>query len=113
VGLKLNVTHQPLVYEDYMNLFGNNIVTLEKNTEILTDTSKKSGIEVNAEKTDYILLSPHQNAQQNHDIKRVKRSFENVAQFKYLGMIVKNQNMIQVEIKSRLIRDNCLLPFTT
>jgi hypothetical protein len=40
-----------------------------------------------------------QNAGQNHDIKRANRSFENVAQFKYLGATVTNQNLIQEEIK--------------
>jgi hypothetical protein len=30
-----------------------------------------------------MLLSRHQNAEQNHNIKTAKRSFEKVAQFKY------------------------------
>jgi hypothetical protein len=38
----------------------------------------------------YMLLPPHQNAGQNHDIKIANRSFENMAQFKYLGMTVTN-----------------------
>jgi hypothetical protein len=53
-----------------------------------------------------MLLSCHQNAGQNRDIKKVNRSFENVAQFKYLGMTVTNQNLIQEEIKTRLNSDN-------
>jgi hypothetical protein len=43
------------------------------------------GLEVNAEKTKFMLLSHHQNAGKNHDIKIANKSFENVAQFKYLG----------------------------
>jgi hypothetical protein len=46
---------------------------------------QEDGLEVNAEITEYMLLSRHQNAGQNHDIKRANRSFENVAQFKYFG----------------------------
>jgi hypothetical protein len=65
------------------------------------DVSKEVGLEINAEKTKYMLLSHHQNAGQNHDIKIADRSFENVAQFKYLGMTVTNQNLID-EIKRRL-----------
>jgi hypothetical protein len=50
--------------------------------------------EVKAEKTMYMLLSRHQNTGQNRDIKIAIRSFENVAQFQYLGTAVKNQNLI-------------------
>jgi hypothetical protein len=49
-----------------------------------------------------MLLSRHQNAGQNQDIKIANRSFENVAQFKYFGTTVTNQNFIQEEIKGRL-----------
>jgi hypothetical protein len=47
-------------------------------TETLIDASKKVGLEVNAEKTKYMLLSRHQNAGKNHDIKIADRCFENV-----------------------------------
>jgi hypothetical protein len=53
-----------------------------------------------------MLLSHHQNAVQNQDIKIGDRSFENVSQFKYLGMTVTNQNLIQKEIKRRLNSGN-------
>jgi hypothetical protein len=46
-----------------------------------------------------MLLSRHQSAGQNHDIKIANRSFYNVAQLKYLGMTITNQNLIQEEIK--------------
>jgi hypothetical protein len=48
VGLKLNGTHQLLVYTDGMNLLGDNIDTTKKNIETLTDASKEVGLEVNA-----------------------------------------------------------------
>jgi hypothetical protein len=48
-----------------------------------------------------MLLSYYQNAGQNHDIKIANRSIENMAQFRYLGMTVMNQNLIQEEIKGR------------
>jgi hypothetical protein len=35
-----------------------------------------------------MLMSRHQNAGQNRDIKIANRCFENVAQFKYLGTTV-------------------------
>jgi hypothetical protein len=46
-----------------------------------------------------MLLSRHQNAGQNHDIKIGNRCFENVAQFRYLGTTITNENLIQEEIK--------------
>jgi hypothetical protein len=69
VGLKLNGTHQLFVYADDLNLLGYNIHTITKNTQTLIDASKEVSLEVNPEKTKYMLLSRHQNAGQNHDIK--------------------------------------------
>jgi hypothetical protein len=43
VGLKLNGTHQLLASADYMNLLGDNIDTIKKNTETLIDASKEVG----------------------------------------------------------------------
>jgi hypothetical protein len=46
-----------------------------------------------------VLLSHHQNADQNPTIKIANTTFENVAQLKYLGTTVTKQNLIQREIK--------------
>jgi hypothetical protein len=63
---------------------------------------KEDGLEVNAEKTKYMLLSRHQSARQNHDIKIGNRSFENVAQVRYLGTTITNQNFNQEGIRRSL-----------
>jgi hypothetical protein len=55
VGQKLNGTHQLLVCVD-INLLGDNIDTIKK-TEALIDASKELSLEVNTEKTKY-MLSP-------------------------------------------------------
>jgi hypothetical protein len=105
VGLKPNGTHL-LAYVVDVNLLGDNIDTIKKNTETLIDASKEVGLEINVDKTKYTLLSRHQNVGQNRDIKIAKRSFKNVSQFKYLGTIVTNQNLVQEEIKRRLNSGN-------
>jgi hypothetical protein len=66
-----------------VNLLGDNRNTIKKNTETLIDASKKVGLEINVEKTKYMLLSRYQIVGQNRNIKIAKRSFENVSQFKY------------------------------
>jgi hypothetical protein len=88
-----------------VNILGDNIDTV-KNTETLSDALKEVGLEVNTEKTKYMLLCRHQIAGQNHDIEIGNRSFKNLAQFKYLGMTETNQNLIQGEIKRRLNSGN-------
>jgi hypothetical protein len=85
-----------------VNLQGDNVDTTKKKQKTLTDASKEVGLEINMEKTKYMLLSRQQNVGQNHDIEIANRSFENVSQFRYLGMTVTNQNFIQKEIKRRL-----------
>jgi hypothetical protein len=73
---------------------------------ILIDANKEVGVEVNAEKTKYMLVPRDLNAGQNRDIKIGNRSFENMSPFKYLGTTVTNQNLIQEEIKRRLNSGN-------
>jgi hypothetical protein len=73
VGLMLNRT-QLLICADDVNLLGGNRDTIKKNTGTLIDASK-GVLEVNAEKTKYMLLSRHQNAGQNHDIKIANYNF--------------------------------------
>jgi hypothetical protein len=49
-----------------VNLFGDNIDTIKKNTEIIMGASKEVGLEVNAEKFKYMLMSHHENAGENY-----------------------------------------------
>ena len=61
-GLKLNGTHQLLVYAVVVKLLDRSIHTFMKNTESLVVASKETGLEVNAGKTKYMVMSGDQNA---------------------------------------------------
>jgi len=99
--LKLNGTHQPLVCTDDVNILGGSVHTTRENAEALIVASKEIGLEVNADKTRYMVMSRDQNAGQSYSINVDNSSFE-MEEFKYLGTTLTNQNYIQEEIKSRL-----------
>jgi hypothetical protein len=62
------------------------INTIKENTDTVLEASKCVGLEINAEKTKYEIMSSHPKSGQNQDIRIANESFENVTEFKYLGM---------------------------
>jgi hypothetical protein len=105
-GLESNGTHQLLVYADDINLLGDSVNTIKENSETLLAASSDIGLEINAEKTNYVIMSLHPNSGQNQNIRRDNESFENVEKFKHLETTLTNQNEIHDEIKSRLNSGN-------
>jgi hypothetical protein len=61
-GLKLNGTHQLLVEADIVNILGRSIYIIKKNTKALVVASKEIGLEVNADKTKYMVMVQYQTA---------------------------------------------------
>ena len=82
------------------------IIYWEENVGALIVASKETGLQLNADKTKYMVMSQDQNAGQSHNMKIDNRSFEMVEKFKYLGTTLTSQNSIQEEIKSRLKSGN-------
>ena len=76
--------------------------TKKKKTEAIVVALKEIGLEVNADKTKYMLMSRDQDAGRSHNIVTDNCSFEGVDDLKYLGTTITNHNSIQEEIKSRL-----------
>jgi len=105
-GLKLNGTHRLLVHADDVNTSGGSVHTVKQNAEALVVASKETGLEVNADKTKYMVMSRDQNVGRSHKMKTDNRSFEMVEEFKYLGTTLTNQNSIQEEIKSKPKSEN-------
>jgi hypothetical protein len=64
--------------------------------------SKQIGIEVNADKTKYMIMSRDHNIRRSHSVKIDNSSIGRVEVFKCLGTTLTNQNSIEEEIKSRL-----------
>jgi hypothetical protein len=95
--------HHLLACADDVNLLGDNIDALKKNTETLIDCCKEVGLEVNVKRIKNMLVSRHQIERQNHDMKIANISSEDAAPFGYLSTSVTNRNLIQEEIKRILI----------
>jgi len=105
-GFKINGTHQLLVYADDVNILAVSVHTIQVNAAALVLAGRKIGLEVNADKNKYIVMSRDQNAGRSHNIKIDNIAFEMVEEFKYLGTNLTNQNSVQKEIKSGLNSGN-------
>ncbi|KAJ4448338.1 hypothetical protein ANN_10353 [Periplaneta americana] len=83
-------------------MLGDNPQTIRENTEILLEVSKTIGLEVNPEKTKYMIMSRGKNIIRNGNINIGGLSFEEVEKFRYLGATVTNINDTREEIKRRI-----------
>jgi hypothetical protein len=100
--LELNLTHPLLVYADDFNLLGDSMNIIKEKTQSLLGASRDVGLEINAEKTKYMIMFHHLNSGQNQKMRRANELLKNMAKFKYLGMTLTNKNDIHDELMSRL-----------
>jgi hypothetical protein len=91
-----------LAFADDVNILGGSVHTVKENAEALVVATKEIGLEVNADKTKYMVMSRDRNAWRGYGVKVDNSSVERVEEFKYLGTTLTDQNSIQEEIKSRL-----------
>ena len=68
--------------------------TIKKNTDTSIVASKDTGLEINVEKSKYMVKSRDQNSRRSHSTKIDKISFGWVEEFKHLGTILTNRNSI-------------------
>ena len=94
-GLKLNGTHQLLAYADDINILDGSVHIIKKNAEAFVMSSKENGLEVNVDKTKYMVMCRDQNAGRSCNTKIDNNSFQKVEDFKYLGTTLTNQNSIR------------------
>jgi len=76
-GLKLNGTHQLLVYADD-NILGGSVHTIKEKAAALLAARKEIGLEVNADKTKNMVMSRDQNVGRSHRIKPGNSSLESL-----------------------------------
>jgi hypothetical protein len=81
---------------------GGSVHTVKENAEALVVATKEIGLEVNSDKTKYMVMSRERNAGRDDSVKIDNSSIEKVEDFKYLETMLTDQNSIQKEIKSRL-----------
>ena len=81
--MKLNGTHLLLVYAGNVNIVGGSVHTTKKNTKAIVVVSK-IGLEVNADKTKYMVISRDQDVGRISEYKDCNSTFERLEQFKYL-----------------------------
>jgi len=74
---------------------GGSVHTVKQNAEALVVASKEIGLEVNAVKTKYMVMTGDQNAGRSHSVKTDNISFESVKELKCLGTTLTNQNSIR------------------
>jgi hypothetical protein len=62
---------------------GENTNTIKNNTRFVLEASKVVGLEINSQKTMYVVTSRYQSAGQNHSLLIVNKCFEHVAKVEY------------------------------
>ena len=83
-----------------VNTLGESLHTTKKNAEALVVASKETGLEMNADKTKYMVMPRDQNAGRSRSIKVDKSSFGRVEQFKYLGTTLTNQILLRKKLRA-------------
>ena len=105
-GMKLNGTLQLLVYADDVNMLGESVNSIKKNTDSFEVATKENGLEVNADKIKYRIMFRDQNAGLSHNITFDNSASESVEKFKYFGTTLTKQYYIQEELKNILNSGN-------
>jgi hypothetical protein len=83
-----------LSYADDLNLLEDNMNTINKNTEALTDASEEAGLEVSTENTTYMLMSCYWNVGQNLNTKMFSDAFQRMALEDAVSVQIKNIDLL-------------------
>jgi hypothetical protein len=67
---------------------------LQRKTGALVVARKETSLEINADKTRYMVMTRDQNAGQSHNVKTDNSSFESVEEIRHFATKLTNQNSI-------------------
>ena len=73
---------------------------MKENAETLLVATKENGLEVTADKTNYMVMSRDPNAGRGHSVNTDNRSIERVEEFKYLGTTLTDQILFRKKLRA-------------
>lgn len=102
----LHHSYQILRYPDDLDIAGRSLKAVKKTFEAIEVEARKVGLEINAEKTKFMVVSRSQNAGKNigKTLNLGQYLFEVVKEFVYLGSIISSENNESIEIRKRLVK---------
>ena len=100
-GLKLSGTHKLLAYADDVNILGGSVHTLKENAEALVAATRENGLEVSADKTEYMIMSRDQNAGRIQSVRIDNSTFERVEGLNFGEKL----EQIKILLRKKLIAD--------
>jgi len=103
-----------LAYADDIALIGKNEIEIRKLFVEIENIARKFGLQINQEKTKYVIVERKNSLKKNKigHLKMKKYRFERVENFKYLGVILNEDNNNQIDLQERLKNANktcCML----
>ena len=93
-----------LAYADDIALIGKNEIEIRKLFVEMEDIARKFGLQINQEKTKYMIMERKNSLKQNitGHLKIKNYKFERVENFKYLGVILNEDNNNQIDLQVRI-----------
>jgi len=98
-----------LAYADDIAILGDNIEIVKIHCKKLMDAANKVGLRINDKKTEYMKLNRKDRTYRHGESMNVDgHIFQRVPQFKYLGVLLTQDNELKVEISKRMqLANNC------
>ncbi|CAI6345250.1 unnamed protein product [Macrosiphum euphorbiae] len=101
-----------LAYPNDIIITGNTRAEVQMNLKKLMKASKNMGLVVNAEKTKYMVVT--RGPEDSSNLKIENNEFEQVKEFRYLGVTLNNKNIMHEEINVRLnVANRCYFAMET